>query len=540
VTVARRRRVAACAAAIAVAVLSACTARGTHTTATPQQHGLARSASSPLAALLAASTDLGPSHSQRVQALVTLPTHARPSGLYSWADRNHLRVGWQQGDGWATVAGTAPAMGTSFGVSIHDYRARSGKAFYASGQDVAVPGALRSSITQVGRILSYVPKVTRASLGVHSDVPDGGLTAKQLLAVYNASGLAQQGFTGKGKTIVFFEIDGFKQSDLDRFAKSGGLTRFAPTVDSAQPGEAGGETPMDLEVAHAIVPDAKLVIFDARLHAQSVAEVGTQTARMYKTVDQKYPGAIWSISLGLRCEAIFSPADLQPMQDALHQANLHGSSVFVSSGDTGGLECKGGADFGSPPKQADVGLNAFAGMPAVTVVGGTALSTDANGNWIAEQAWTEPALQQGTSGGPSGKFARPTWQQARGIEQLPDNTFRMTPDVAADADPATGVRIIINGEPQQGGGTSQAAPIWAGFTVMMNEYLAANGGRVLGDMNPLLYKAATTTPAAFHDVTLGGSAVDDALPGFDYTTGLGSPNISILAGALLQAQKGGS
>jgi kumamolisin len=55
----------------------------------------------------------------------------------------------------------------------------------------------------------------------------------------------------------------------------------------------------------------------------------------------------------------------------------------------------------------------------------------------------------------------------------------------------------------------------------------------------LLYKAAATTPAAFHDITLGGNSVDSARPHFDYTTGLGSPDVAVLAGALLKAEKGG-
>jgi kumamolisin len=537
----RRRALAACAAVLAVAAVSAGTGGGERRPGRAAVVApLGRGAGSPLATLLAASTDLGPSRAKTVEVLVTLPTQTRPAALFGWAGARHLQVGWQAGDRWATVTGAAPAMAAGFEVSIHDYRSRSGKDFYATGQNVAVPSALAPAVTQVGRILSYVPRLTRAGLGVHTDVPNGGLTAAQLLTVYNATALAKQGFTGKGKTIVFFEIDGFKQRDLDLFSHAVGLSPFKPSLDSEQPGDAGGETPMDLEVAHAIVPDAKLVVFDARLHAQSLAEVGTETARMYQAVDQKYPGAVWSLSLGLRCESLFSPADLQPMQDALVQAEAHGTSAFVSSGDTGSLECKGNSDFGTPPTQDDVGLNAFAGTPAITVVGGTALSTDPSGNWIAEQAWTEPALQQGSSGGPSSKFPRPTWQQGAGINQLPDNTFRLTPDVAADADPATGVKVYIDGQAQQGGGTSQAAPIWAGFTVMFDQYLAANGGHALGDINPLLYRAAAAAPTAFHDVTLGGNAVDSAQAGFDYTTGLGSPNVSLLASALLKAQRGAS
>lgn len=528
------RRTAASSSIVLLLALAACSAP--HAADSPN-HAATPAVNSPVRALLAASTDLGPSHSPHVNAVVTLPSSGRPQTLYAWAAEHRLGVQWQRGDRWATISGTAPAMGAGFGVAIDDYRSRSGKAFYATVQDVAVPRALHGSITQVGRILSYVPKLVDTAM--YTDVPDGGLTAPQLLNVYNAQPMADQGFTGKGKTIVFFEIDGYNQSDLDRFSQSDGLHGFTPTLDSEQPGTPGGETPMDLEVAHAIVPDARMVVFNANLHAQSLADVGAQTAQMYEQADRKYPGAIWSISLGFSCESLFKEADLAPMQDALTRALAHGTSAFVSSGDTGGLECKGGEDFGKPPTQADVGLNAFAGPPAITVVGGTALSTDARGNWIAEQTWTEAALQQGSSGGPSSVFPRPSWQQAPGIESLPEHGFRMTPDVAADADPETGVRIVVNGAVQQGGGTSQAAPIWAAITVMLNQYLTANGGHPLGNINPLLYKAAATTPAAFHDITLGGNAVDSARPHFDYTTGLGSPDVAVLAGALLKAEKRG-
>ncbi len=66
----------------------------------------------------------------------------------------------------------------------------------------------------------------------------------------------------------------------------------------------------------------------------------------------------------------------------------------------------------------------------------------------------------------------------------------MTPDVAAVADPFTGVRFIFKQQEVIGGGTSQSAPIWAALTVLMNQYLVANGGRPLGNVNPLLYRVA--------------------------------------------------
>jgi kumamolisin len=116
---------------------------------------------------------------------------------------------------------------------------------------------------------------------------------------------------------------------------------------------------------------------------------------------------------------------------------------------------------------------------------------------------------------------------------------RLSPDVSAVADPFTGVRFIFKQQEVVGGGTSQAAPIWAALTVLMNQYLVTNGGRPLGNANPLLYRvAAGSNLPGFRDVRLGGNAVDISQPGYDLVTGLGSPNTYNLARNLLDIQKG--
>jgi kumamolisin len=123
---------------------------------------------------------------------------------------------------------------------------------------------------------------------------------------------------------------------------------------------------------------------------------------------------------------------------------------------------------------------------------------------------------------------------------LPDQnpTRRLTPDVAAVADPFTGVRIVFDQQQLVGGGTSQSAPIWAGLAAVMNQYLLANGGHALGDLNPLLYRIAAGAPLpGFRDITLGGNAVDTAGPGYDLVTGLGTPDIDNLVRNLLILQK---
>lgn len=541
----RRGPAALAAAALLAGSLAACSDRAGQPA--DQARPVTVSTSTPLVDdLIAASTDLGPSRARDVAVLVTLAGVHRPAALDAWAHAHRLAVRWQRGDGYAVVRGSAAAMSRGFAVSIHDYRARSGKRFYATTHLARVPRTLHRAVTGVGSMLSYVPKPRPALLppgGFHADVPAGGLSPAELLRAYDATPLSQAGYTGKGKTVVFFELDGYTQADMDKYAQVSGTSRFTPVLDTTMPGKIEGETEMDLDVVHAIAPDAKLVVYNIATAwtGHSAADYMAHIAASYKHVAQKYPGSVWSISIGSPCDRFFSPADLQPLQDALAQVTAQGTSVFMSSGDTGGLECKGDTsanDFGSAPSQADVGVSAINTPPAVTSVGGTALNTDKEGGYISEQAWSQFALQQGTSGGPSRDFPRPAWQTGPALSAVTDTTHRLTPDVSADADPDTGVKIVIDGEVQQGGGTSQAAPIWAGLTVLMNQYLEANGGKALGDINPLLYKAASATPSAFHDVTLGGNAPYLAGKGFDYLTGLGSPDVGVLVKALQTAQEG--
>jgi kumamolisin len=176
----------------------------------------------------------------------------------------------------------------------------------------------------------------------------------------------------------------------------------------------------------------------------------------------------------------------------------------------------------------------------MTSVGGTTLSTDASGDWLSEQAWFDVPLSQGTGGGVSALFDLPWWQQvaARNGAVKGNTRKRLTPDIAAVADPFTGVKIVLDGQTVVGGGTSQSAPIWAGLTAVMNQYMIANGGHAIGDINPLLYRIAAGAPLpAFRDVTLGGNAVDTAGPGYDLVSGLGTPDVDNLVRNLLVFQR---
>ncbi|MET0702896.1 MAG: S53 family peptidase [Mycobacterium sp.] len=492
----------------------------------------------PYAQLLASSTDLGPSRSGHTQLTVALTGGTRLQPLIAWAADNGLAVRWRTHEDWAIVSGPALEVANAFDVEVHDYRGMHGQVFYASPQQPEVPNALRNTVTELGRILSYTPHHQARPDLIPMDIPTKGLTPAGVLKAYNALPLTEAGFRGQGQTIVFFSFDGYDQVDLDYYAEHSGLPPLKPILIGGQPGEPHGEIVQDLEVAHAIAPDARLVVVNARPTLVSEGPY-EQIAKMFDSVDRQFPGAVWSSSIGWGCDALVTAADLAPVQAAIKRAQSRGTTMFDASGDTAGLECKGGENYSSPPGPDDIGLDAVASLPSVTSVGGTTLSTDADGNWLAEQAWVDSPQSLGSSGGVSRLFPRPPWQKSVTAKRDPKAQHRLVPDVSAVADPFTGVAIRFDGQDLIGAGTSQSAPIWAALTVLMNQYLVAHGGHAVGDLNPLLYRVAAGANApGFRDVSLGANAVDTASPGYDPVTGLGSPNVYELVRDILDIQRG--
>ncbi len=488
----------------------------------------------PYAALLASSTDLGDSRSDRVQVTAALLDESAPERLTDWARDHGLDVRWRSGQPWAIVEGPPALVGNAFDVAVHDFRGRRGEVFYASRHQPGVPDALRREVTGFGRILSFTPSRSAQRWMVPRDVPDQGLSPDALVRTYEVEPLARQGFDGDGVTVVVFAFDGFDQADLDLFATTFGLPQFTPEVVGGMPTQRSGEATMDLEAIHAIAPAARKVLVNAR--PTVAAGAYEKIAAMMNEADRRYPGAVWSLSIGWGCDKLVTAADLAPVRSALRAAQSRGTTAFDASGDLAGLECKGGENWSTPPDADEIGLDAVASVPEMTNVGGTTLSTDRTGGWLSEQAWFDVPLSQGTGGGESVLFERPPWQGR--IEAGTGADRRLTPDVAAVGDPETGVKIVIDETVMAGGGTSLAAPIWAGMAAVVNQYLLAGGGRLLGDLNPLLYEIAQGARLpAFRDITLGGNSVDDALPGYDLVAGLGTPRIANLAADLLALQK---
>ena len=485
----------------------------------------------PYARLLAESADLGPSIVDRVQFTAELNRPTRPAVLTEWASAHGLSVRWRAGDPWAVIEGAPVDVARASGVVVHDYRARRGDVFYASPQQPDIPVAARGEVAGFGRILGYTPYREGLPPTPPRDVPDGGLIPTQLLSAYNVTPLTERGYNGTGATVVVFSFDGFAQQDMDSFADWFGLPRFTPQVVGGMPSQRNGESTMDLQVIHAVAPAAKLVMVNARPTVEGSGSY-EKLGRLMESMDREFPGAIWSLSIGWGCDRLITAADLAPIRSALALAHRHGTTAFDATGDLAGLECRGGRTWSDPPSPDDIGLDAVASVPEMTAVGGTSLSTDAKGRWLAEQAWYDVPLTQGSAGGASQLFGRPPWQDIKPGEGPADR--RLIPDIAAVADPFTGVKFVFRQEVVTGGGTSQAAPVWAGLAAVINQLLDSGGLVPLGDLNPLLYQVAKGSAVpGFRDIELGGNAISPGNSGYDMVTGLGSPNIENLVKNIL-------
>ena len=370
-----------------------------------------------------------------------------------------------------------------------------------------------------------------------SGIPVGGLGPGGFTAAYDIRPLWNHGDLGQGQTLVFFEVDGYAPADLSGYAARFGLPAFAsslPRIGPVSP-KIFGEAELDLEVAHAIAPDARLIYVNV---AAFGGPVTAQFRRAFSTVARAYPGAIWSISLG-QCETVMPPAGLAAANAAAGLAEQGGTTVYASSGDSGGLECLGVHQ--QDPAIPAQGISFPGDLPQVTSVGGTTLALTTAGRYQGEATWTEPLLSQGSTGGQSVVFQLPPWQRAPGVISsyldgaicgAPAGSYcREVPDVSLDAAPATGAAVLTQGRWITTGGTSLATPVWAGSTALIDQYLEGRDERPVGFANPWLYRIAggAARYPAFHDITAGTNDLYPAGPGYDMVTGLGSPDVWNLA-----------
>jgi kumamolisin len=338
------------------------------------------------------------------------------------------------------------------------------------------------------------------------------------------------GVTGQGETIGIIELGGgYTSSDLSTYFGNLNISP-APTVvavsvdggQNAPTGDPNGpdtEVMLDIEVSGAVAPGARIVVYFA-----PNTDAGFLDAISQAAMDTVNKPSVLSISWG-GAESSWTAQSLQSFNSALQSAAAVGVTVCIACGDNG-------SDDGVGDGQDHVDFPASS--PYALACGGTKLTI--SGSAISsEVVWNEQASNEGaTGGGVSGTFPLPTYQTNANVP--PSNNpsgfvGRGVPDVAGDADPATGYQVQADGQSFAVGGTSAVAPLWAGLIALFNQ----SEGKSLGYLNPALYQNGESG-GAFRDITSGNNGDYSAAAGWDPCTGWGSPN----GAALLQVLSGAS
>jgi subtilase family serine protease len=345
---------------------------------------------------------------------------------------------------------------------------------------------------------------------VHSNMgsgPGGAYLGSDMRAAYYGG----TALTGSGQAVGLIEFDGYNMSDVT--ATFAGNSYSVPInnvlVDGASPASNGddGEQVLDIVQAIAMAPGLSQV----RVYiAPGSLALGVADVDVFNKM------ATENIAKQLSCSWGWDPVDSSANDPIFKQFAAQGQNLFVASGDYG-------AYTGSNPNDSSYPAD----DPYVVAVGGTSLTTNgAGGSWQSETAWSN------SGGGPSdSKFALPLWQTGvANTSNAASSTIRNVPDVAAEGNFDN--YLCDQGTCSGGyGGTSFAAPRWAGFLALINQQNVASGYSTVGFLNPYIYGIGQSTSynSAFHDITSGNNNNGwgqsyNAVVGYDLVTGWGSPN----------------
>jgi len=212
-----------------------------------------------------------------------------------------------------------------------------------------------------------------------------------------------------------------------------------------------------------------------------------------------------------------------------------GISMFTASGDHGAFDC-----WQFDQSDHRVAVDFPSANPNNISVGGTQLSVRTDGTYLSEAGWEDYLSTGGGGGGNNPTEARPPWQVGPGVDNEFSNGKRQSPDVSASAAVDSAYAIYYTEAGQEGGfhhvyGTSAAAPFWAGSMLLVRQLADQQGVGKLGFVAPMLYAIFNSDQraAVYHDVTRGGNLLHPAAPGWDYATGMGSPDVTALAAAIV-------
>ena len=451
--------------------------------------------------------------------------------VVAWAKAKGLQVTATTGNRrLVEVDAPAGTINRAFNVLLKTYRdTQNARTFHAPDReptvDLAVPLLAISGLDDANPPHTHLKKreeVVRPSDTIVANLdptpragsgPGGYFLPSDMRAAYYGSGP----LTGTGQTVAIFSFDDYIVSDLNVFYTHSGMTTTVP-VNNVHVN--GYNTPCwgfnsNGTINYNTCDDAEQIL--DIVNVQGMAPGLTQVLF--------YVGSNASV--------------------ALNQMAMDNTASVISSS-------WGGGDFGSASDfyfkefqaQGQTYLNATGDFGAfnsstydppsvdanITQVGGTDLVTmGAGGPWSSETGWAD------SGGGSFAGTAIPTWQQLAGVinsSNQGSTTLRNAPDVAAESNfdnPTVDNGTYANGY----GGTSFAAPRWAGYIALANQQSALNGNGRIGFLNPTIYNIGlgSNYTGNFHDITSGNNGFN-AVAGYDLVTGWGSPNGAALINTL--------
>jgi kumamolisin len=345
--------------------------------------------------------------------------------------------------------------------------------------------------------------------------PSASFLGSDMRAAYYGS----TALTGSGQNLGLFEFLGTDIADLNTYYANVHQTNTVPitllsvdrTSTSCVDSRSGGrcdDTEQTLDMTQALGMAPGLASLTMYIGSTDTAIISSMTTHS-------------PLPTTIGCSWGWTPADPSTLDPYFQKMAAQGQNFFAASGDSSTWSTRNEA---WPADDANI-----------VSVGGTDLTTaSAGGAWKSETAWVD------SGGGISpDKIKIPSWQSQAGVinsSNKGSTTLRNGPDISANANftfyvCADQTTCTAN----EYGGTSFAAPMWAGYIALVNQQLKTNGFSTIGFINPYLYTFGLGSSHAtdFHDITSGKSGSFSAVTGYDLVTGWGSPNGTGLVNALV-------
>ena len=440
-------------------------------------------------------------------------------------------------------SGIAAQVESAFHTAIHTYKIGT-EVHHANASDPEIPKAFSGVVGGIVSLHDFrsEPMHTGSRIPT-SEFTSGGsyyLAPSDFATIYDVAPLYQQAISGSGESVAIVARSNINIADVRQFRTAFGLPANDPQiiVTGADPGilSSGEETETDLDVewSGAVAKNSTIKVVVSK---SSNSSDGSYLSAQYIVNHNLAP--VMSMSFGL-CEAALGSSANSFINSLWQQAAAQGITVFVSSGDSGAAGCDSASRSRAMQGR---GVNGLCSSPYSVCVGGSEFNdtshpslywstSNAPGtqssalSYIPEAAWNESGTGGlwATGGGMSAIYAKPSWQTGTGV---PADGKRDVPDVSLTGAGHDGYLIYQNGGLYIVGGTSAAAPSFAGVMALVVQ----NTGARQGSANPVLYSLASKQraggAAVFHDITSGSNSVPgqtgfNATAGFDETTGLGS------------------